>query len=372
MRFLSRLALLLLLLLAPACALAQLDAPEDRLSAPSPYLVEVEPTGETVITLTFGGDCVLGSDYRKEGKAESFDTAVAERGMAWPFSGVRHIFAQDDLSLVNLEVVLQEDDQGFKRRQHNFRGHPGYTDILKLGSVESVNLANNHHIDYQAAGRQSTLEALDTAGLRYSGYGHLDVFIKNGVKIGFGGIRETTYRQKPGQVAEDISKLREMGAHYIVYSMHFGKEYSPTHNELQTKMARQAIDLGADLIIGTHPHVVQGLEKYNGGLILYSLGNLVFGGNHHLTEFDALLARVTLGFEADKMDALQLELIPVHTSGAEPANDFRPIPAKGEAKAEVLRRVQEDTPFPVYGLMVFLGEKDLQGEAEERNDGNVR
>lgn len=336
----------------------------------SPYTVGAEQAYDAVITLTFGGDCVLGSDYKQEGQAESFDTMLAARGLAWPFSGIRHIFAQDDLTQVNLEVVLQAGEQGFKRRMHNFRGLPEYANILRLGSVESVNLANNHHIDYQNAGRESTVEALKAAGIRYSGYGHLDIFEKDGVKIGFGGIRETTYHQKRSQIQEDIQALQAMGAQYIVYSMHFGKEYSPTHNALQTKMARQAIDLGADLVVGTHPHVVQGIETYNGGLILYSLGNLVFGGNHNLTEFDALLARFTLGFNQGTMDAMQMELIPVHTSGTAPANDFCPVVAKGEAKQAILDRVQADTPFPLQDMMVFLGEKDLQGVEEKKGNGN--
>lgn len=361
MRFSWRILLFILLLLPLHGAFAY-----------SPYTVGSEQAHDAVITLTFGGDCVLGSDFRQEGKPESFDTMIKARGMAWPFSGIRHIFAQDDITLVNLEVVLQEDTRGYKKRMHNFRGLPEYANILRLGSVESVNLANNHHIDFQNPGRKSTVKALEKAGIRYSGYGHLDIFEKDGVKIGFAGIRETTFHQNRKQIEEDIKALQDMGAQYIVYSMHFGKEYSPTHNALQEKMARGAIDLGADLIIGTHPHVVQGIEKYNGGLILYSLGNLVFGGNHNLKEFDAVLARFTLGFTSGAMEAMQMELIPVHTSGAKPANDFRPIVARGEAWQSVLDRIQADTPFPIYDMMVFMGKKDLQAEEQNKGNGNGR
>lgn len=317
--------------------------------------------GSTDIRFSFGGDCVLGSDVGEHALPDSIDSAIKEKGLGWLFDGILPVFSSDDLTLVNLETVLQKDAAGFKKRQHNFRGLPEYAHALTLGSVEAVNVANNHHIDFTASGRKSTIAALEKEGTRYSGYGHLDVYEKNGVRVGFGGIRETTYRGKPEQVDKDIAALKGMGCHYIIYSMHFGKEYAREHNALQTKMARHAVDAGADLVIGTHTHVVQGLEKYNGGLIFYSLGNLVFGGNRHLTEFDALLFQADVHFENGEWQRLEVRLLPVLTTGARPLNDFRPILAGGDDKTTVMQKIQHDTPFQVTETMIFNGKQDLIG-----------
>ncbi len=305
------------------------------------------PPVSTEIRLTFGGDCVLGSDRPDRKKPQSFDNAIAEKGMLWPLQHLRPVFAEDDLTLLNLEVVLQEDEKGFKKRQHNFRGDPGYTAILTSSSVEAVNVANNHHIDYTASGKKSTIAALEAAGLRYSGYGHLDVYEKDGVKIGFAGIRETTFRQNPRQMEEDIAALLAGGCHYIVYSAHFGKEYDAKHNALQTKIARRAIDLGADMVVGTHAHVVQGVEYYRGKPIFYGLGNLVFGGNLNLTEFDATLVKATLTVQNGVLQPVTWSLLPVITSGARPRNDFSPMTAQGEDRARILQKIQADTPFRI-------------------------
>src|SRR5690606_8473107 len=122
-----------------------------------------------------------------------------------------------------------------------------------------------------------------------------------GLKIGFGGIRETIWRQKPQLPGEEIAALKDAGCDYIVYTIHAGKEYSRAHNELQEKIARSIIDAGADIVIGMHPHVVQGIEKYKDGLIVYSLGNFSFGGNLKLTEFDGLAVQVILDFEGREL-----------------------------------------------------------------------
>lgn len=305
------------------------------------------PPVSTEIRLTFGGDCVLGSDRPDHKKPQSFGSVIAEKGMLWPMQHLRPAFAEDDLTLVNLEVVLQQDEKGFKKRQHNFRGDPSYTAILTSSSVEAVNVANNHHIDYTLSGKKSTIAALESAGIRYSGYGHLDVYEKDGVKIGFAGIRETTFRQNPGQMEEDIAALMARGCHYIIYSAHFGKEYDAKHNALQTRIARRAIDLGADMVVGTHTHVVQGVEYYRGKPIFYGLGNLVFGGNLNMTEFDATLIQAMLTVQNGVLQPVTWSLLPVITSGARPQNDFSPIPAQGEDRARIIRKIQADTPFKV-------------------------
>ena len=152
---------------------------------------------------------------------------------------------------------------------------------------------------------------------------------------------------------EDLQALREEGCEVIVYSCHWGKEYAARHNERQEKMAREAIDGGADLVIGTHPHVVQGVDAQDGAVIVYSLGNLVFGGTHKMKTFDGLLVQAALRFDEQGYAGVSLRLLPVLTSGSAPENDFRPVFAQGEDAARILGAVQKDSPFAVSSEMWF-------------------
>lgn len=348
-RFPRRLRALPTALLALVCLLTR------ALPASASFLVREEDTFST-LTLTFMGDCILGSEEKSRALPESFDSVIAEKGLDWPFSGVREILTADDLSVINLEGVFQDDRRNrAEGKQHWFRGPTAFAEILPAGSVEVAGLANNHVRDHGQSGHNSTRQALEAHGVSWFGYGDLWTYEKNGFTIGFGGIRETTWRGKRSRPQEEITKLREMGADYIVYTIHAGKEYDPLHNDQQTAMARAIIDAGADLIVGCHTHVPQGVERYNDGLILYSLGNFTFGGNLKLTEFEGLMAQVTLRFDGSTVQETQLQLIPVFTTGTRPDNDFRPIPAEGDDKERILQRVQDDSPeLIIRDLMTFF------------------
>ena len=311
---------------------------------------------QVVLTLTVGGDCVLGTREEWQQEEGTFLTVVAERGADWPFRNLREIFLEDDMTLLNLECVLQADNQGHDYgKQHTFRGDPAYAEMLPRAGVEQVNVANNHFIDYRATGQASTLAALEAAEVAYSGFGHLYIWEAEGVRIGFGGCREAVWKESPQTVRKDIRALQEAECDVIIYSCHWGKEYSHTHNRTQERMADYAIDCGADILIGAHPHVVQGIEKRNGALVLWSLGNLVFGGTHEMTTFDAMLAQLELHFRDGEFTGTQLRLLPVLTSGAIPANDFSPVLAQGEDRERILAQVAADSPQGLADVMWFAG-----------------
>ena len=319
------------------------------------------PARADEITITLGGDCVLGTREEWKQAANTFDACVARNGLAYPFAELLPVFEKDDMTLINLECVLQADSTGHDhRKQHTFRGDPGYADMLAQASVEQVNIANNHIVDYRSSGMRSTKAALEAAGIAYSGYQELYVWEIDGHKIGFGGCRETTFLQSKPTVYRDIQKLKKLGCDVIVYSCHWGKEYSPHHNKTQERMAQYAVNSGADIVVGTHPHVVQGVEARESSdgtraaLVLYSLGNLVFGGTHDLRTFDATLARVTLRFDdSGAYLGAGLSLIPVLTSGDAPRNSFQPVLAQGADAERILGRVRDDSAVDVAdGLWV--------------------
>ncbi len=321
--------------------------------APSPAPV---PPENTQIKLTLMGDCVIGSEEKARKLPASFDSYVADKGYAWPFSAVQDILSRDDLSVINFEGVLKDDTRDREPgKQHWFRGPTDFAQVLAEGSVELAGLANNHVGDYGAAGRKSTRQALEGAGIPHFGYGRLNIFEKDGIRIGFGGIRETTYKQDRNIPAREIAELIRQGAHFIVYTCHFGEEYQPV-NGLQQEMARAVIDAGADIVAGAHSHTVQGIERYKQGLIIYSLGNFVFGGNLELTAFDGLMAGLTLDFKHQQLIGAKLTLIPVLTSGIQPANDFRPVIARGEDKERILAAIREQSEMAIGEEILFGGD----------------
>lgn len=331
------------------------SAKSEKILTATPYpLSEAEKDQYDKVLISLAGDCVLGGEEKTRKSERSFDSVVAEKGYEWPFSGVSSYFLSDDHTLVNLEVVLQDDKTGMQTdKMHVFRGATDYANMLVLAGIEQVNVANNHFIDYNTSGRRSTRQALTAAGVAYSGYGDVYTVEVGGYKIGFGGIRETIYRQKKTIMEEDIRALQDAGCDVIVYSCHFGTEYERNHNKLQSEMAHQAVDLGAHIVVGHHAHVVQGIESYNGGLILYGLGNFVFGGNLDLTEFDAYMAQVELLFDSGRYHGVELRVIPVLTTGTMPANDYRPVVAEGEDKVRIMKKIQDDTLFTLSEAMFF-------------------
>ena len=326
---------------------------DELLFAPDPGREQTEER----ILLTFGGDAVIGcreSWWRREDALPAF---LSREGMAYPFSGLQEVFASDDMTLVNLECVLKANRDGERTdKQYRFRGLPSYAAVLKEGSVEQVNIANNHYIDYEAAGKKATRDALNAAEIPFSGYGYTYVWTYRGHRIGFAGCRETIFLRDEEIIARETASLRQAGCEVVIYSCHWGQEYSPAHNDTQQRMAQAAADAGVDLVIGNHPHVVQGAADVDGTAVVWSLGNLMFGGTIELTTFDAALAQAELCFDHDGYAGLSLRYLPIQTSGRanEGVNDYRPVLASGEDRARIMQLIREDSQgIQVDGDMWF-------------------
>lgn len=357
-----RILALLLALLLPSAALGE---SLDTLFSALPSFAE--ETAETMkddgvlpvstITMTFGGDAVIGIRENWWKRETALPAYLAAGGMGYPFSTLKPIFEQDDLTWVNLECTLKSNARGEKKnKEYRFRGLPEWTQVITASSIETVNIANNHVIDYGTDGFESTKQALDAAEIPYSGYGEYYVFEKDGHRIGFAGCRETTYFEDDKDViAKDVAELRSRGCDVIIYSCHWGTEYETMHNRDQIVMAKAAAEAGVDILIGTHPHVVQGVGYVDGMLVLWSLGNLMFGGTIKMTTFDGMLARLTLEFAGDRYDGCHLELLPVLTSSHAPegVNDYCPTLAAGEDYERIMQQVQEDTNFSLNTELYF-------------------
>ncbi len=312
-----------------------------------------EPYSDQDILLTFGGDVVLGGRESHLSRSDSFSACYEQKGPEYFFSGIRSLLSGDDWTAVNLEGVLKRDSTGEdKEKTWRFRGLPEYAEILRAASVDLVNLANNHTVDYGDAGYRETVRSLADSGIMYCGNGQNRIVSLKGHLIGFGGCRETSYLADPGIIGRDISELRENGAEVIIYQCHWGVEYSTRRSALQEAMARSCVRAGADAVIGHHPHAVQGLDLIDGTPVVYSLGNLCFGGTLQMQTFDAMLLQIRLSFSEGRFQ-LRFHPIPILTSDSKDQriNSFRPVPAAGQDRVRILRRVQRDTGFAIREWM---------------------
>ena len=288
-------------------------------------------------TITMAGDTTLGStdDLRK--RDDCFERVAEEKGYGWFFSGLTDLFATDDLTLVNFEGTLTEET-GKKEKKFNFKGPAEYTDILTLGSVEAVTVANNHTLDYGTKGRDDTIANLEAAGITVSGNGQLGVFEKNGVKVGMTGYC-FPYKDGKKDISKDVKELRKMGCQIVIASFHWGSEYREDFTGEQRSIGRAALKAGADIVVGHHPHIVQGIESYEDSYILYSVGNLVFGGNVDPDDRDAYAARVTFTVHEDRAEAPELTIVPLRLTELSDGTDYRPVIAQGDEADRIVSRI---------------------------------
>lgn len=270
------------------------------------------------ITINFAGDTTL---------AWCFEEAVGD-DTGYPFAGAPW-FGEADLTMVNLENAVTE--RGYKvLKEFNFRMPPKYLQVLKNGGVDIVNLANNHVWDYGQVGVEDTIAYLDQSGIYHVGGGlsaedEKKPVILNikGKKIGFLG-----YYFMEGNVEEDVSALKQ-AVDVVIVNFHWGTERSNFPESYQVDLAHRAIDAGADLVVGHHPHVLQGAERYKNGIIAYSLGNFIFGGN-------SCLQHDTYVFQLVIRDSQVIPaLIPVRIS------EWRPVWLEGEEGRSVINSLKE-------------------------------
>ena len=312
-----------------------------------------------IIRMTCAGDALLGCNEKVRQEEYAFDRYIEQYGYEYPFAGVKELFENDDITLVNLEVVLaDEPNESSAKSRYNFRGYTDYAKILSSSSVEIVNLANNHTMDHGKAAFLSTIDALDQEGIHYcgstTGGSYIYIWEQDDIKIGFIGILPGYWANKDKACQQDViakfEELKSAGCALIVASLHCGKEYLAKHDDIHTKYEKICIKYGAQLIIGTHPHVPQGINNTAEGVThLYSLGNSSFGGNTGVDEklscIQAYIAQFDLYFEDGVYTGNQLTIWPIHISGTSPANNYQPVLVTGAEAEKVMKMIQKDTKF---------------------------
>ncbi|MCD7745116.1 MAG: CapA family protein [Lachnospiraceae bacterium] len=301
----------------------------------------VTVASEQTVTISAIGDCTLGT-YSGMLTSVSFDTYYSLYGATYFFQNVRDVLANDDATFANLEGPLTDAATAVEK-EYAFKGDPSYTDILQDGSIEVVTLANNHSGDYGSEGLEDTKENLTEAGIDYCTGDTIAYQQISGVKVAFIGIYElATGLECESQVRETIAEAQSEGAELIIVAFHWGSEKENTPDETQQSLAHTAIDCGADLVVGHHPHVLQGIEKYNGKYIVYSLGNFCFGGNSNPSDKDTMIFRQTFTITQDgAADDDAIEIIPCTLSSMSGSNDYRPTVATGSDADAIMERINE-------------------------------
>lgn len=251
------------------------------------------------VTILFGGDLTFA--YRFE---QAVGTNVDYTFSEW------HTIGKYDYMMVNLENPITFSDDSVKK-PFVFRMHPRYLHSLKSAGISIMNCANNHIGDFGAEGIKETLDWLDSAGIYHVGAGRTAqearqplILEHQGITIGFLGYGSNgihiakkdapgTFPPQEDLMVADIRALRPQ-VDFLVVNIHWGNEKEITPTPEQKKLGHALIDAGADIIVGHHPHVLQKIEEYKHGLICYSLGNFIFGGNAFSANSETIVLKVVL------------------------------------------------------------------------------
>lgn len=293
------------------------------------------------ILISFAGDCTIGTDTKFRYNGNFIDVFNKNgKDYSYNFKNVYPIFSKDSLTVVNLEGTFTDASKK-AIKTYNFKAPKDYVNILKAGSIEAVNTANNHSFDYLQKGFDDTIATLKQSELGFFGNGYSYIKEINGVKLGFLGYLTISYNENTkNKIKNDIKKLKDQGC-FVVVTYHWGEErkYYPT--AAQKDLAKFSIDNGADLIIGHHPHVLQGLQVYNNRLICYSLGNFSFGGNSNPSDKDTMIAQIRLNCEGNDVKGYSLKVIPCSLSSVSDRNNYQPTPLKGSQKERVMSKINK-------------------------------
>ncbi|MDQ0111800.1 CapA family protein [Paenibacillus harenae] len=293
------------------------------------------------ISLSFVGDVLL---------APYVEDVMKKNGFDFPYRESLLYLSEPDLTAANFEYAVTLRDAPAENKQYVYKGPPDPLPAFRDAGFDVVSLANNHTMDHGAEGLLDTMDYLDKAGISHMGAGKNDteafapsIHEVRGVKVAYVGLSrvvpEVSWKadkNTPGvaetydttRAVEAIAKANDM-ADLVVVMVHWGTERTTVLEDYQKQFARQYIDAGADLVIGSHPHVLQGFEMYNGKWIAYSLGNFIFGLNPKGEEKDTGVLDAVCS-KSGECDMTFHPMVSVNS---------QPIPLEGDEAATLLDRL---------------------------------
>ncbi len=295
------------------------------------------------IVITAVGDIMLAGRWAPFLKKNGYNS---------PFTAVRKEFATSDINLANLESPIATGGQEYSEKKFRFRAEPQVAKAIRTAGFNLVTLANNHSMDFGAEALTETMRHLKDNGIAWVGAGEnlsearkMALYTIKGKRIAFLGYSLTqpieffAGQNRPGTapgyeklVTADITSARSQ-ADYVIVSFHWGKEASGTVQAYQQTAAHKAIEAGADVIIGHHPHVLQGIEQYKKGIIFYSLGNFAFASKSTTADVSAMI-RLRLNGNHHEAEIVPLDVLHRRVG-------FQPHVLTGERGAAVIEKLND-------------------------------
>ena len=281
---------------------------------------KAEETEELHWTISFIGDCTLASSQYNN----DFINKV-NGDYNYPFKNVAEIFKADDYTIANLECTFSDRVGLVSDGTFAFKAPSDYARILPAGGIDFVTTANNHRDDFADNGRVDTDMALDIAGVPHRSDNETYLFSLDGHKVGiyccYNHLSPTEEMVKTA-----IESLKDQGASFVICAFHWGVEGSYQITEVQDQIAHYAVEQGADVVYGSHPHVLQKMETYKDSVILYSMGNFSFGGNTSPRDRDTAIVQLVLTEgKGTRLKVSAVKVIPCCLSSTERINDYCPM-----------------------------------------------
>ena len=309
---------------------------------PVPQIEKEKPAPPIVrksVKISAAGDCTIGWDDRFN-PSNRFDAWLERNNGDYGYylEKVRDVFREDDFTIANLETTFTSHNVKMEKT-FNFSAPDAYKNVLVLGCVDAVSLGNNHTYDFGERGYLDTMAALDSVGIPY--FGHDKYLVKEvcGVKIGLFSLLDygcQFYRE----IDKALAYLKEQHCDLIIACMHWGVEHTYEQTWAQVAMAHYLVDNGVDLVLGSHPHVLQGIEKYKGKYILYSMANFCFGGNTDPDDKDTMIFQQTFTFVNNQLQPDDnIKIIPASVSGVDYCNNYQPVILEGAEKQRVMNKI---------------------------------
>lgn len=299
--------------------------------------LQIEEKENPQFVLSVAGDVTLGY-YDGQSQWNRFDQVYNKQGYAYFMERVKPIFEADDLTLVNLEGPLTTG--GIKQdKKFAIKGEPEYAKILSEGSIEVVNLANNHTYDYGAEGFRQTQKALEEENIGYFGERILYFTEVNDIKVAFIGAKGWSSGSWVKSALKESIKEAKEKADVVIMMFHWGDEGKYTINKVQQDLGYFVIDEGVNLVVGSHPHNVQGIEIYKDVPIVYSLGNFSFGANRNPSDQATFIYQQTFELTDEGIQLKEGKVIPCYISSEKTLNNYQPLPLEGEEKEKVMKRL---------------------------------
>ena len=283
--------------------------PDTPAVTPSPVITaspipDVTPTPEITpsptpepepeyFTFSFIGDCTICSHQKTTDYEDKMNGDYS-----YPFKNTVSYFESDDLTVANLECTISEKVR-WSADTFYFQTKPEALNIFLEGGVDFVTTANNHMDDFGQDGADDTYASLEQFGIPYGKENEAQIItVGDDLKVGI-YCAGTDLAPSQSKAIEGIESLKKQGADYIICAFHWGQELQYTPSQSQINLAHASIDAGADVVYGSHPHVLQPIEEYGNGLILYSMSNWTFGGSTSPSDADTAIVQVKVKRDID-------------------------------------------------------------------------